>query len=110
VGSAVTGRRSEFTTYYGHRNLVWCWFKNMPAPLAAAYLSQHLLLNLLSGLWYARRGQGRTLLRAKRDALRGLPPVLRARRHVQARRRVGSRALRAQMASGRTAFGRWRSA
>jgi GT2 family glycosyltransferase len=110
VGSAVTGRRSEFTTYYGHRNLVWCWFKNMPAPLAAAYLSQHLVLNLLSGLWYARRGHGGTLLRAKRDALLGLPPVLRARRHVQAQRRVGSRALRAQMASGPTVFARWRSA
>jgi GT2 family glycosyltransferase len=54
VGSAVTGRRSPFSLYHGHRNLVWTWCKNMPGSLFWRYLLLHLLLNLGSVLWYTR--------------------------------------------------------
>ena len=30
IGSAVTGEGSDFSVYFGHRNLVYCYFKNMP--------------------------------------------------------------------------------
>lgn len=100
VGSASSGKRSDFSTYHGHRNLVWTFFKNMPATLLAVYLPQHLLLNLLSVLWFSARGQARTILRAKWDAVRGLPAVLRARRAVQGERLVGARELRVAMARG----------
>lgn len=100
VGSALTGRRSAFSLYHGHRNLVWTWCKNMPGPLLCWYLPQHLLLNLGSVLWYAMRGQGAVLLRAKWDALRGLPRCWRQRREIQASRRVRSWLLRRIMAQG----------
>jgi GT2 family glycosyltransferase len=100
VGSAVTGRRSAFSLYHGHRNLVWTWCKNMPGPLLCLYLPQHLLLNLGAVLWYALRGQGRTLLRAKWDALRGLPRCWRQRRVIQAGRRISSGSLRRAMSRG----------
>ncbi len=44
VGSATSGRRSHFTTYHGHRNLVWVFFKNMPGALLWLYLPQHFSL------------------------------------------------------------------
>jgi GT2 family glycosyltransferase len=105
VGSASSGRRSDFSVYHGHRNLVWAFWKDMPASLLIRYLPHHLALNLISLVHFAARGQGRVMLRAKRDALLALPRILRERRAVQARRTVASRALRAVMAGGLAALG-----
>ncbi|MBL8250141.1 MAG: glycosyltransferase family 2 protein [Candidatus Competibacter sp.] len=100
VGSALTGRRSAFSVYHGHRNLVWTWFKNMPGPLFWRYLPQHLLLNLIEIVWLALRGQGGVALKAKWDALRGLPRCWRQRATVQAQRRISPRRLRGSMQGG----------
>lgn len=100
IGSAITGSSSAFAVYHGHRNLVWVWIKNMPWPLLWLYLPQHLLLNLVSMLLYCGRGMGRTILKAKWDALKGVPGVLRIRRRVQATRRVSAAHLLGQMERG----------
>jgi GT2 family glycosyltransferase len=105
VGSASSGRRSDFSVYHGHRNLVWTFWKNMPAALLLRHLPGHLLLNALSLVLFAWRGQGGALWRAKRDALRGLPRILRERRRVQAARRIGSRELRSVMAGSLAGLG-----
>jgi GT2 family glycosyltransferase len=105
VGSASSGRKSDFAVYHGHRNLVWTFVKNMPAPLLALYWLHHLVLNLVSLVWFTLRGQGSAIWRAKWDALRGLPRVLRQRREVQARRRVGAWELRRLMVKGWQGFG-----
>ena len=52
VGSGVTGKHSDFSVYHGHRNLVWTFMKDMPGPVLVGYLPQHLLLNLVSILWF----------------------------------------------------------
>lgn len=100
VGSGSTGKGSDFSTYHGHRNLVWTFFKDMPAALLALYFPQHVLMNLLSVVWFMARGQTRVILRAKWDALRGLATVLGERRRVQRQRRIGARELRRAMARG----------
>lgn len=93
VGSGLTGRRSDFATYHGHRNLLWTFVKDMPGPLLCALLPVHLLLTLVTLLLFWRRGQALLVLRAKRDALAALPRVLRRRCEVQASRRAGWREL-----------------
>jgi GT2 family glycosyltransferase len=100
VASAITGRRSDFSIYHGHRNLVWTYFKDMPTGLLWLYLPLHLLLNLVTVVWFSLRGQGEVIIRAKWDALRGLPRVWEKRRRVQAVRRIGTRNLRQVMATG----------
>jgi GT2 family glycosyltransferase len=91
VGSATTGgKRSEFTTYHGQRNLVWTYVKNMPLFLFWLYLPQHILLNLAMLSWYSLRW----------DALRGLPRVLKQRRRIQKTKRVSARELRCVMGKG----------
>jgi GT2 family glycosyltransferase len=100
VGSALTGRHSDFSVYYAHRNLVWAFLKNMPSPLLWIYLPQHILFNLVSIVWFSLRGQGRVILAAKRDALRGLPRVLTARRRTQTGRRVGVLEIRRVLTKG----------
>ena len=82
-GSAVTGRQSNFSVYHGHRNLEWTFVKNMPQPALWFFLFPHLMLTCLTMIWYCFRGQGKTILRAKYDALKGLYEVLRKRQRVQ---------------------------
>lgn len=75
------------------RNCIWMWSKNYPRD--ALLRNAHLLLaHELAGLYFAaREGMLRAQLRAWRDALRGLPRVLRQRREIQARRQIGRREL-----------------
>lgn len=100
VGSAISGKRSLFTIYHGHRNLVWTYVKNMPWPLFWIYLPQHILLNIVTVVWFTLRGQGKIILKAKWDALRGLPRVWRQRKAIQSKRRITSWELRGFMSKG----------
>ena len=89
VGSGTTGgRHSEFALYLGHRNLVWTFVKDMPGILFWLLLPLHVLLNLLSIIWFALQGRGGVILRAKRDAWLGLPKMWRKRQHIQKSRVV----------------------
>jgi GT2 family glycosyltransferase len=100
LGSGTTARRSDFSVFQGHRNLVWVYFKDMPGALFWLYLPLHLLLNLVSIPWLAWRGQGRVVLRAKWAALRGLPRVWGRRAEVQRGRRASARAIRRALLGG----------
>lgn len=100
IGSGVTGYRSDFSTYHGHRNMVWVFFKNMPAGLLWRYLPGFLLINLIA-LWIGlQRRQFRVVVRAKHHALRGMAACWRKRRSIQARRRVTDAALKASFVHG----------
>jgi GT2 family glycosyltransferase len=79
IGSATTGRDSDFTVYHGHRNLVINYVKNMPLALLLLTLPLHLLATGLSLVVLTARGHGATMLRAKKDALAALPGIIAAR-------------------------------
>jgi GT2 family glycosyltransferase len=100
VSSAISGYRGNFAVYHGERNLVWTFFKNMPGPLLWWYLPQHLVMNVAALIHYAGRGQGSVVLKAKLDALRGLPSVLRQRRLIQQSRTIDAWRLRRVFARG----------
>jgi GT2 family glycosyltransferase len=100
VGSATALRESDFMLYHTHRNLVWTYAKNMPTPLAWLYLPQHVLVNVLTVIALALKRRFRVALRAKIDAVRGLPAILRDRRAVQRTRVATTRELHAAMARG----------
>jgi hypothetical protein len=61
----------------------------MPGFSFWLFFPLHFALNLVSICWFSLRGQGRVILRAKLDALRGLPKMWRKRKIIQ-RRRVAS--------------------
>lgn len=87
IGSATTdGQHSDFSVYHGHRNLVWTFVKNMPEALFWLCLPYHLALNLATLVMYGARGRWRVIIKAKRDAIKGLPKMWRKRREIQARR------------------------
>jgi len=92
VSAAATGgSRSTFAVYHGHRNLVWCFVKNMPFPLVLLLLPVHIALLLCDLALFALRGYGAAVTAAQWHAVVGLPKCLRKRRAAQATRRATCR-------------------
>ena len=101
VGSGTTGgQHSDFAVYHGHRNLVWTYVKNMPGFLFWLFLPLHLALNLLTLVVFTWRGQGMVVLRAKYDAIKGLPLMWRKRATIQSSRRVSVMSILGLMKKG----------
>jgi GT2 family glycosyltransferase len=87
LGSAASGgARGDFATYHGHRNMVWVYVKNMPGILFWMFLPLHIAANLAGVAVLAWRGQGSTAVRAKIDAIRGIPGMWRKRKQIQGTR------------------------
>jgi len=100
-GSATTGgENSNFVIYHGHRNLVWTYIKNMPGIFFWLYLPQHCLLNMYSIFNLIFRGKGCVILRAKYNALKGIPAMWRKRAMIQANKKVTGSVILRQMAKG----------
>lgn len=100
VGSATTGKNSDFSVYHGHRNLIWTYVKNMPGSLFWLYLPQHIFLNIIAVVWYALQGRWRIILKAKWDAIKGLPGTWKKRKEIQSCRVVSKREIWRLMEKG----------
>jgi GT2 family glycosyltransferase len=96
-GSGVVGEYSDFHVYHGHRNLVWVFIRNMPGALFWLYLPQHLLYNLASIIIFILRGKPGSILRAKRDAIKGIARAWRQRKQIQDKSVITSGQLRQVM-------------
>jgi len=97
VGSGSSGPRSPQAVYYHQRNMVWTFFKNMPGLLLAIFLPLHIAVNTLLAL-NSLINTGKTVyLKAKWDAITGLPKILRKRQSVQCLRKVSLSAILAVM-------------
>ena len=88
VGSASFGKVSDFVIYHGHRNLEWTYFKNMPYPLLWLYLPLHILMDIYFIFSFTFKGKRKAIVKAKWDALRGMPSILSKRQVVQKMRTV----------------------
>ena len=97
VGYASSGENSPFTLYHGHRNLVWTYFKNMPARLLWKHLLQHIGLSILSIFYYGVKGHTLTMLKAKIHALAEMPNVFRKRKSVMQSSLVDAGQLKSHM-------------
>jgi GT2 family glycosyltransferase len=94
MGSATLGREpSEFMLYQNRRNALFVVLKNY--PLMALLRHGHRVVHSQAHdlVWAIQTGRVRIFLRVWRDALRGLPAVLRKRREVQRSRTVGLKEL-----------------
>ena len=88
VGSGSTASRSAFSTYYGQRNLIWTFVKNMPGLLFYLLLPAHVFFNLLYLLASLFIPAGKALRQGKRDALKKLPQMLAKRKIIQSGRKI----------------------
>lgn len=76
AGSGISGRRSDFTLFHGHRNRVWVFLKTTPSPWLWALLPFHLAFNALYLALALRRGFAGPVWRAYRAAWAGRAPML----------------------------------
>lgn len=88
VGSSSTGRSSDFTIYHHHRNLEWCFWKNMPGFLCFLYFPLHLLSAIVFFFKYLLKGRGGLICRAKIDALKSFENIRRKRKGIQSQRNI----------------------
>lgn len=100
VGSASTGKISDFVVYYGHRNLVWTYFKDMPFLLLCLFLPLHFIMNLYFLISFTIKGKGSTIFKAKIDAFLGLPDVIKKRKKIQKTRTVSTLEIYRLMSRG----------
>ena len=100
VGSASTGKRSDFSVYYGYRNMIWTFFKNMPSPLIWFLLPIHITTLIFFIFYLSLRGQGKVILRAIFDAMKGMPKVLEKRKKVQNSIKINPSELLRVMSTG----------
>jgi N-acetylglucosaminyl-diphospho-decaprenol L-rhamnosyltransferase len=98
IGSASSGRLSEFAVYHGTRNRLWTFVRCMPGALFWLMVLPHLAATLLLWAHTAWRGAGRAYGRGLIDGLRGLGPVIAARKTIQAERSISNMALVRQFA------------
>lgn len=100
MGSASTGKRSDFSVYHGYRNMIWTFIKNMPSPLIWIFLPLHLSAILFFAFYLTVRGQGRAIWKAIFDALVGLPKMIEKRKVIQKNKRTKSVDLLNVMSTG----------
>jgi GT2 family glycosyltransferase len=81
VHGGTAGYVSDYTVYYGNRNIVWYPIKDFPLPLLLTSLPFMVGRSLGVIPYYMLKGHGVTILRAKADALAGIPKMLGKRRN-----------------------------
>lgn len=84
-------------TFFAQRNSEFVYLKNMPTGLLLSFLPARVIYELGATFYAFQVGSGIPFLKAKIDALRQLPAVLRKRRRVQSRRTVTCGQLRSRM-------------
>ena len=98
--NATSVRLSDLQVYYHTRNLEFVWIKNMPTGLMLRF-AHHKLIQEIGAFCYLciRHTKWRAFFRAKRDALKMLPAMLKKRAQIQRGRRVSNRHIKEQLTS-----------
>ena len=100
VANATSKRLSNLHVYYHTRNLEFVWIKNMPFGLMLRF-AHHKVIQELGSFCYLclRHGKWDPFFRAKRDALKMLPLMVKKRAKIQARKRVPNSYVRSMLTS-----------
>jgi GT2 family glycosyltransferase len=92
-GAASRSKSADFAVYHGHRNLVWCFVKNMPSPLLWPLLIPHLSQTIVVGGFFLARQQFFSIVKAKWHALLGLRQCWLKRRSIQSTKKASTIAI-----------------
>ena len=76
------GFETDYTIYYGNRNVLWTPIKNFPLHLLISSLPWIIGRNVGVIPYYILKGHGKAVLRSKIDAIIGMPKMLAKRSHT----------------------------
>jgi GT2 family glycosyltransferase len=83
-----TGGYDDFILYHGIRNSIWMAAKSIPFAVILTHLPWFIVLHVGIVVRHTLQRRFMTLVRLYRDAICGLPAVLKQRRVVQGARRI----------------------
>jgi len=104
--SATIKEGSPFKTRLLTRNKIWMIAKSYPMPQMMGYLPLILLYEVLSLGYAVINGRGMTAIKARLEALRGLPQILGKRRQLV--RKISAQAMMAQLHPAENPLSLWR--
>jgi len=81
-------RDSPVSIYYGHRNLEWVYFQNMPWRLMLRTICAHTIYDAAAFLYFTGKGAMAEFVKAKWHALKGFKKALAKCRRIQAKKSV----------------------
>jgi N-acetylglucosaminyl-diphospho-decaprenol L-rhamnosyltransferase len=104
IGSATSGRMSDFSVFHSYRNRIWMLAKNLPAPILVLTIVVHvpITLVLLSRPRFFNRmtafkGNKMAAFKGIWAGIVGLGPALRSRKSIQRQRTISKSALAGMM-------------
>jgi len=83
--------------FFSQRNIELAYLKNMPLGMILASLAHRLVYELGGAVYFTKLGVGTAFFKAKMDAIRRLPSVLRKRQELQRRRILTTKQLRSML-------------
>lgn len=98
--SKSIGQDSDISIYFGHRNLEWVYFQNMPNYLILRTITFHIVYNIAALFFFTLKGKLNIFIKAKWDAIRGFKKVLKQRKFIQQNRKVDDRYIWSLMVKG----------
>jgi GT2 family glycosyltransferase len=75
----TAGYNSDYTVYYGDRNIIWNAFKNFPKWILITSLPFIIGRNLAVIPYYILKGNALIILKSKIDAIKGIPKMMKKR-------------------------------
>jgi GT2 family glycosyltransferase len=100
-------KRPAVQVFYAQRNIEFVYLKNLPLGFLVRSVPLRLLYEVGAAVYFCRLGAGAAFFRAKLDALKRLPSVLRKRGTIQKRKVVTNSKLRVLL-RGSAFFSKWR--
>jgi GT2 family glycosyltransferase len=83
--------------FFSQRNIELAYLKNMPLSMILSSLPHRLVYELGGAAYFTKLGVGTAFFKAKMDAIRRLPSVLRKREELQRRRILTNEQLRSML-------------
>lgn len=76
VHGGTAGYATDYTIYYGNRNIIWNCIKNFPNRLLITSLPFIICRNIAVIPYYVLKGHGSAILKSKIGAIKGIPKML----------------------------------
>jgi GT2 family glycosyltransferase len=94
---ATRKKNPTHDVFFSQRNIELAYLKNMPLGMILGSLPHRLVYELGGAAYFTKLGVGTAFFKAKMDAIRRLPSVLRKRQELQRRRILSNEQLRSML-------------
>ncbi len=81
--NSTLGTLSETYVFYGHRNVEYVYFKNIPSGLIFKTIFRHIAYDMLAFAYFTKKGKAKAFIKAKCDFIRNVRMIREKRSKIQ---------------------------